>query len=185
MVSQRRYRIAGILVFTIVIFLLFNSVSELRNSRNVDFYSSTTDALNSLRTQGDKKSSVQKNIHANSGQGDTSGNLAERLKDAEVQAKQAANAKAPLKPDHPSKVNGVGSAAEGADRNVAGRFKYPKGDDAQKPFEPMSEEEKKVEAELESILKKSPSKHQISHLSALFFQPHTPIRRFLQRTSTR
>jgi len=156
MVSQRRYRIVGVLIFTVLIILLFNSVSELRNSRNVDFYTSTTDALNSLHSQTDKQSSVQSNIHPNSGQGDTSGNLAERLKDAELQAKQAANAKAPLKPDHPDKVNGVGSAAEG---NVAGRLKYAKDDDVQKPLSAQSEEEAKVEAELESILKKSPSKY--------------------------
>jgi len=184
MVSQRRFRIAGVLIFTILIILLFNSFSELRNSRNVDFYTSTTDALNSLRSQSDKTTSVQKNIHPNSGQGDTSGNLAERLKDAEVQAKQAANAKAPLKPDNPNKVNGVGSAAEGADRNVAGRLKYPKdGDSAQKPLQPQSEEEKKVEAELESILKKSPSEYSRFILEAVLFSRTHIISRFLQNIS--
>lgn len=156
MVSQRRQRIAGVVIVTVLVIILINSFSGLRNSRNVDFYTSTSDALKSLHTQSDKSSSVQKNIHPNSGQGDTSGNLAERLKDAEVQAKQAANAKAPLKPDNPAKLNGMGSAAEGVG-NVAGRVKLSKEGDTQKPIQPLSEEDQKVEAEIDSILKRSPS----------------------------
>lgn len=80
----------------------------------------------------------------------------QRLQDAAKLAKEKANSKSP-KPDAPSDVEGVGSAAEGArDRGVAGRKKIP-GGEAQEPLKEETKEEHDVEVELNSILKKSPS----------------------------
>lgn len=90
--------------------------------------------------------------------------MSERLKEAAQVAKDNANAKAP-KPDPPSKIVGVGSAAEGAEKKgVSGRKKYSAGGDAQKPVlgEKLSqEEEEDVQVELNSILQKSPSKSSV------------------------
>lgn len=83
--------------------------------------------------------------------------MAERLKQAAQVAKDNTNAKAP-KPDPPSSLVGVGSAAEGSsERTVAGRKKYSTGE-AQEPVKEETQEDHDVEVELNSILKKSPSK---------------------------
>lgn len=78
------------------------------------------------------------------------------MKEAAQVAKDNANAKAP-KPDPPSKVVGIGSAAEGAEKSVAGRKKFGTGSEAQEPIKEESEEEKDVKAEFNSILKRAPS----------------------------
>lgn len=83
--------------------------------------------------------------------------MAERLKEAAQVAKENANAKAP-KPDPPSALVGVGSASEGSEKGVAGRKKYGAGE-AQVPVKEETQEERDVEVELNSILKKSPSKN--------------------------
>lgn len=84
--------------------------------------------------------------------------MQQRLKEAADSAKEKANAKAP-KPDPPSVVVGVGSAAERAsnERGVAGRKKFSVGGEAQESVKEESEEEHKAEVELNAILKKSPS----------------------------
>lgn len=84
--------------------------------------------------------------------------MSERLKEAAQVAKDNANAKAP-KPDPPSSLVGVGSAAEGARdvRSVTGRKKMAAAD-AQEPVKEETPEDHEVEVELNSILKKSPSK---------------------------
>lgn len=85
--------------------------------------------------------------------------MQQRLKEAADSAKEKANAKAP-KPDPPSVVVGVGSAAEGGsgERGVAGRKKFGHDGEAQKPVKEESEEEHNAEVELNAILKKAPSK---------------------------
>ena len=102
--------------------------------------------------------------------------MAESLKEAAQVAKDNANAKAP-KPDPPSQLVGVGSAADGArgdERSVAGRKKFGgvagtggqsgsgsgSGEEQKvvKEVEEESEEDHQIEVELNSILKKSPSK---------------------------
>lgn len=84
--------------------------------------------------------------------------LTERLKEAAQVAKDNANAKAP-KPDPPSILVGVGSAAEGSERNIGGRKKYPVSGEEQQPIKQETQEEHEVEVELNIILKKSPSKN--------------------------
>lgn len=74
-----------------------------------------------------------------------------RLKAAEQQAKDQANAKSPNRPDAPSDVIGVGSAA-GAGVAAVGAAGAPPAVAA----EPVSDENKAVDAELDAIVKKSP-----------------------------
>lgn len=76
--------------------------------------------------------------------------MAERLKLAEQKARGSANAKGPHKPDAPEDVIGVGSSASGQDK---------KGVDKEKA--PETDEDHAVEAELNSILKKSPSEYEV------------------------
>lgn len=88
--------------------------------------------------------------------------MAQRLKDAADKAKDNANAKA-FKPDPPSQVVGKGNAAEGqGERSVAGRKKIggEKGSQEvvmEKEDEEETKEDLEVKAELNAILKKSPS----------------------------
>jgi len=141
-----------------VIVTLFYTSSSRRSSTPSpltagDFYSKTLKGLDKLPidTQGDGKGDVRDD---NKDDG-----VKERLKEAAQLAKDNANAKAP-KPDPPSAVVGKGSAAQGAgvrdEQSVAGRKTY----DSEK--QAVVEDEKKiqqdVESELNSILKKSPSK---------------------------
>ena len=72
--------------------------------------------------------------------------MAGRLKAAEQQAKDLANAKSPNKPDTPSSVVGIGSSAGGQKKQV---------DEGGSAVE-ETEEEHAVEQELNRILKKSP-----------------------------
>ncbi|KAH9886787.1 glutaredoxin [Xylariomycetidae sp. FL2044] len=81
--------------------------------------------------------------------------MSERLKAAEQKAKDLANKKAPLKPDRPSEVVGVGSSAGGQHKGKG------KGKDKSKAAEsdeeePESDEEHEIEATLNAIFKKSP-----------------------------
>lgn len=71
-----------------------------------------------------------------------------RLRAAEQKAKDLANAKAPLKPDSPGKVVGVGSSAGGQGAKKDG--------DAAEGEE--TDEEHEIEVTLNEILKRSPSK---------------------------
>ena len=85
--------------------------------------------------------------------------MAASLKEAAQVAKDNANAKAP-KPDPPSQVIGMGSAAGGArgdERSVAGRKKFGGGEEQKVAKEEESEEDHEIEVELNYILKKSPS----------------------------
>lgn len=81
-----------------------------------------------------------------------------RLRQAEQQAKDLANAKAPLKPDPPSEVVGKGNSAAG--QAPAPPPSQKKEDAKEKPVKQEVDEEEeleeKIEAELNSIFKKSP-----------------------------
>ena len=83
--------------------------------------------------------------------------MQERLKAAEMRAKDLANEKAGLRPDPPQNIVGVGSSADGQDGSS------PDGDSH------VTEEERDTEAELNSILKKSPSKWPISDVTVMHF----------------
>lgn len=154
MPSMRRVKLFSLLIFLFAVALLFYTAS-LRQSRELDsrtvgdFYDKTVNALNKNKNNKNDVGGTDDEIIAKK--------MAESLKDAEKAAKDTANAKAP-KPDPPSSVIGVGSAADGArddERSVAGRKKFREGGEAQEPVE-ESEEEHEIEVELNAILKKSP-----------------------------
>jgi len=152
MPSLRRIKVFGLLVFLFVVTVLFYTAS-LRQNRSPDtrtagdFYGKTVNALN-------------KKPGAAGADDEVAAAMAKSLKEAAQVAKDNANAKAP-KPDPPSSIVGVGSAADGAreERGIAGRKKYPAGE-AQEPVQekPETKEDHDIEVELNSILKKSPSK---------------------------
>ena len=156
MPSMRRVKVFGLFVFLVAITLLFWTASQRQqrelDSRTVgDFYQKTVNGLNKKPSPGGSTRKLEDDDEVSKA-------MAQRLKEAAQVAKDNANAKAP-KPDPPSSLVGVGSASEGAgERGVAGRKKFTTGD-AQEPVVEVTEEDRKVDAELNSILKKSPSKY--------------------------
>lgn len=151
MPSARRVKVFGILILIAVVTVLLWSVqrkaSDLRSAG--DFYAKTLHALDHQSNSGGSAEAEDSQAVSRA--------MSERLQEAAQLAKDKANAKAP-KPDPPSQLVGVGSAAEGArdEKSVAGRKKYqPAG--AQAPTK-ESEADHEAEVELNSILKKSPSK---------------------------
>ncbi len=143
-------------MFLVAITLLFWTASQRQqrelDSRTVgDFYQKTVNGLNKKPSAGGSTGRLQEDdVVAKA--------MAQSLKEAAQVAKDNANAKAP-KPDPPSSLVGVGSASEGAgERGVAGRKKFTTGD-TQEPVVEATEVDRKVDAELNSILKKWPSKH--------------------------
>ena len=154
MPSMRRVKIFGLFVVLFVVTVLFYTASlrqsQSQDSRTAsDFYDKTVNALNNKKPGG-----------GTSGDEEVAAAMAKSLKEAAQVAKDNANAKAP-KPDPPSSILGVGSAAEGAreEKSVAGRKKFTTGE-AQEPIKDKVEtqEDHDIEVELNSILKKSPSK---------------------------
>lgn len=71
--------------------------------------------------------------------------MTDRLKEAEKKAKDLANSKAPLKPDSPAAVIGVGSSADGQDEEEGAE-----GEGKESVGEHVAEQE------LRTILKKAP-----------------------------
>lgn len=176
---MRRLRVFAALVLIFVITTLFYTAS-LRQQRahdldthaagGNDFYGKTRDALNRVH--------AQEVVGSGSGGRDDDDEevaraMKQRLDEAAQLAKDKANVKAP-KPDNPSKLVGVGNAADAAwesEKSVAGRKKFPIPDsdsDVQKPVHEETEEEHMVEVELNSILKKSPSKYRKSSMHIPF-----------------
>lgn len=150
MPSRRRIRalitFSIILVVVILLYTSSNRGSEEAHSVG-DFYHKTKNALENKQGTNGKSAEDQ----------EVSRQMSERLKEAAQVAKDKANAKAP-KPDPPSDVVGVGSAAEGArEDKLAGKKRKGAGD-TQAPIKDTSKEDHEVEDELNSILKKSPSR---------------------------
>ena len=158
MPSARRVRVFGLMVFCFVLTVLYFTASA-RQSRPRDlrtagdFYSKTMNALpKDGKKDGVKTDESDVEVKART----------QRLQEAAKLAKDNANAKAP-KPDAPEDVKGVGSASEGSPRGeigIAGRKKFREGGDAQEVVKEKEEtpEEHMVEVELNSILKRAPSK---------------------------
>jgi hypothetical protein len=155
---MRRVKVFGLLILLVVVTILFWTASlrqqQEPDSRTVgDFYQKTVNGLNKKPSAGGSTGGLGDDDDDE----EVSKAMAQRLKEAAQVAKDNTNAKAP-KPDPPSSLVGVGSAAEGAsERGVAGRKKFAAGD-AQAPVSEETEEDRKVDAELNSIMKKSPSK---------------------------
>lgn len=175
--SPRRLKFFTVLfALFLVIFLLYrHGSSSSQSSADVgDFYYKTKTALDHDKEDHTKHSAASKehdhdhHEHAEHGTSDDgeleiTKKMAQRLKDAAKEAKDKANAKAP-KPDPPSSIIGVGSAAEGSSEKTVGRKKTSEGSQkVVKAQEKETEEDHEVEVELNNILRKAPSK-----FSALF-----------------
>lgn len=167
MLSSRRLRAYMYITLAAVVLLLFFT-SHARHDRDTelasirDFYTKTRNAMDRAH---DTPSAQQPFTHDTDADGDIDEDdlrlekeMAERLRQAEKIAKDNANAKSPHKPDAPEDVIGVGSSAKGQDP----------GTKENKPAKLDGEDERLVEMELDSILKKSPSKHPGAARTLLF-----------------
>ncbi|KAI1482324.1 hypothetical protein K445DRAFT_52264 [Daldinia sp. EC12] len=167
MPSARRVRLLMMVVIAAVITTLFFT-SQMRSTiphdnRTVhDFFGKTMNGLGSQQGSGQvvmsgKGTTVDSTVKDKDGDGSVDEDdeqlakeMADRLRAAEQKAKDLANAKAPLKPDSPSEVIGVGSSAGGQKKGGA------KGSSKEDEDSKESEEDREVEATLNTILKKSP-----------------------------
>ncbi|KAK7745057.1 hypothetical protein SLS53_003292 [Cytospora paraplurivora] len=161
MPSPRRLRLLLIGVVAIVITTLVYT-SHMRQSQVPDtrtfsdFYGRTKSGLNRAHSGEqqqqivpDSKGGKDKNGDGEVDEEDAqmAKEMSERLKAAEVKAKDAANAKAP-KPDAPEKVIGIGNSAAGQDKT--------KDKAGNRLEENEAEENHEVETTINEILKKSP-----------------------------
>lgn len=167
-IRSRRFKPILILVVLFTLTVLYIT-SSARTTRNSDFYQRTQAALQDQRNRAQDHAAAK----AADGIGSDEG-VAKRLKDAEEQAKAAADRKGEL---HRAQLGmeELPEEAEDEEKSVAGR-KTMKADATAKPddselAEPAAkaqapvkgqqtaetEEEHKVEQELNTILKRSPS----------------------------
>jgi hypothetical protein len=162
----------------IVTMLFFTSqwrATREHDTRSIqDFYHNTVNAMDASRRGSggaqivmNGKAGTQVNPQAKDKDGDgtvgaddvqESEQMAERLRAAEQKAKDSANAKAPLKPDSPGKVVGVGSSA-------GGQGKKGKTTTSEASREDETAEEHEVEVTLNEILKRSPSEFPVLSLA--------------------
>lgn len=169
MPSPRRLRVLVYLVLAGVVTLLFFT-SQARHARHQDmqslqdFYHKTVNAMDKAHGAGAGGGGTEAGQKVMAGHGhdhdaDADGDIdeddlivakemAERLRQAQQQAKDSANAKAPNKPDNPEDIIGVGSSASGQERGTSD------GNKKKKVLE--TDEEHEVEVELSTILTKSP-----------------------------
>ncbi|KAI2620625.1 glutaredoxin [Hypomontagnella submonticulosa] len=169
MPSARRVRVLTMVVLAAVITTLFFT-SQMRSAiphdnRTVqDFLGKTMNGLGHQQGQSQvvmsgKGTTVDSTVKDKDGDGSVDEDdeqlareMADRLRAAEQKAKDLANAKAPLRPDSPSDVIGVGSSAGGQKKGSAkGNTK-----ETDSEGEEESEEDREVETTLNNILKKSP-----------------------------
>lgn len=161
MPSVRRVRTLVVGVLIGVVFILFYT-SRLRHNEAAhssslqDFYHRTVQGLEKKPAQpinGAKDKDGDGNIDADDER--LAKEMSDRLKAAEEKAKEAANKKAP-RPDAPSDVIGKGNAAAHQDASEKSLVDEKRDDDEVKADDPALVERQAVEAELNSILKKSP-----------------------------
>ncbi|KAI0597757.1 thioredoxin-like protein [Biscogniauxia sp. FL1348] len=171
MPSPRRLRLVIVVALAFVITTLFFT-SQMRSktpqdTRTMDgFFGKTMNGLEKQHGQGQGQvvmSGTGEPAESNPKDHDGDGivneedeklarEMAERLRAAEQKAKDLANAKAPLKPDVPSQVVGVGSSAGG--QNTKGKSKGAVQETEEENEE--ADEEHEVEVTLNRILKKAP-----------------------------
>lgn len=156
------------IVITILFFTSQKRQSQPHDTRNLNsFLGKTVNGLDQRQgvggqvVMGGKVSSTDENLKDHDGDGSVDEDdeklaqqMAERLRAAEQQAKEQANAKSPLKPDAPSDVVGVGSSAGGQKKGKSRISKQDTEDEEEGDGE--SNEYSEVEATLRQILKKSP-----------------------------
>ncbi|KAI0841193.1 glutaredoxin [Hypoxylon sp. FL0890] len=167
MPSARRVRLLMMVILAAIITTLFFT-SQMRSTiphdnRTVqDFFGKTMNGLGHKQGSGQvvmsgKGTTVDSTVKDKDGDGSVDEDdeqlakeMSERLRAAEQKAKDLANAKAPLKPDPPSEVIGVGSSAGGQKKGNA------KGGSTDTEKEEESEEDHEIEVTINNILKKSP-----------------------------
>ncbi|KAJ8129385.1 hypothetical protein O1611_g4245 [Lasiodiplodia mahajangana] len=174
MPSPRRLRLFMITILAIVVTILFFT-SQKRQTTPHDprtlnsFFGKTVNGLDQRHKVGGqvvmsgKGSSTDENLKDHDGDGSVDEDdeklaqeMADRLRAAEQQAKEQANAKSPLKPDPPSDVVGVGSSAGGQTKGKYRISKQDVEDENEDEEEKEEEEDSEVEVTLRQILKKSP-----------------------------
>lgn len=179
MPSTRRLRLFMVATLTLVVMVLFFTSrmgqSTTRDPRTLNtFFGKTVNGLDQRHGGGaqvvmsGKGSSTDANLKDHDGDGSVGEDdeklaqeMADRLRAAEQQAKDQANAKAPLKPDNPKEVVGVGSSAGGQTKGK-NRISKPgddrdDGEEDKKKVDP--DEDSEIEVVLKGILKKSPGTH--------------------------
>lgn len=130
-----------------VVTLLFFTAQQ-RQVRDTDprtlqgFYRKTMGAINNKSPGGPPPNPEEERLAME---------RAERLRAAEQQAKDLANAKAPNRPNAPEDLIGVGSSASGQDKVGA-----ESGEESDAEMVPESEDEHNAEVALDEMLKKSP-----------------------------
>lgn len=167
-----------VVVVTILFFTSrFGAVSENDAARSLqDFYGRTVNAMDRKRGSGgaqiimDGKGSTSNGAVNDAKDKDGDGTVSEgdvqmaqemqeRLRAAEQKAKEQANKKAPLRPDSPSNVIGVGSSAGGQVQKPGGKDVDGSSTDGDLN-EPS--EDRKMEATLNEIFKRSPGKKTVA-----------------------
>lgn len=151
----------------------FGAGSENNAARSLqDFYGRTVDAMDRKRGSGgaqiimDGKGSTSNGAVNDAKDKDGDGTVSEgdvqmaqemqeRLRAAEQKAKEQANKKAPLRPDSPSNVIGVGSSAGGQKQKPAGKDAEASSANEESAEPP---EDRKVEVALNEMFKRSPGK---------------------------
>ncbi|KAI0525790.1 thioredoxin-like protein [Xylaria bambusicola] len=168
MPSPRRVRFLMVTVLAVVVTILFYT-SKARHTTSRDprtlnsFFGKTVNGLDQRHKNdgqiviGGKGLTKDDSLKDHDGDGSVDEDdeqlaqqMAERLRAAEQQAKDLANAKSPLKPDAPSEVVGVGSSAGGQKK---GKSRISKQDTED---ERDDDENSEAEVTLNQILKRSP-----------------------------
>lgn len=162
MPSMRRMRIFFVLVLSAVVYILYLT-SKVGRPQSPDFYSKTKSAL--TREKGTYHPHDGYSYSNDDDDAALKITMEGRLKDAERTAKDNANAKSP-RPENlgaaddkadPAVVENIDPGQTATDRNVAGRKKAGIDEAAEKVMSEESAEDREVKAELDSILKRSPS----------------------------
>ncbi|CAK7214272.1 hypothetical protein SCUCBS95973_002083 [Sporothrix curviconia] len=169
MARRLKLVVVSALAFTVFMLLYTSRLRETHtpDQRTIqDFYHKTKGALGGAAGDGGAAAKAPVVIDMdNDGDVDEDDarlarEMQSRLKAAEQQAKDNANAKAPNRPDAPSNVIGVGSSAGGQNKVPAaaagGAAAAAPAAGAADASMPQTEEAKAVEAELTTILQRAP-----------------------------
>ncbi|KAH7026377.1 glutaredoxin [Microdochium trichocladiopsis] len=169
MPSARRLRLLLVAVMAVVITTLFftskmrqNTVQDTRTIQ--DFYHKTMNAIDhhpvGQKAADSPDTVIEPHIKDKDGDGTVDEDdiqlareMSERLRAAEQKAKDLANKKAPLKPDHPDEVVGVGSSADGQHPKSPEALQNKENDESRSEGSVVDTE---VDEAMDRILKKSP-----------------------------
>ncbi|KAF3344733.1 hypothetical protein VdG2_06919 [Verticillium dahliae VDG2] len=172
MPSTRQLRTLVVGVIIGVVFVLFYTSHlrqhEVRDGRTLqDFYHKTVSGLDKKPAGSGSAAGDQAVIKDKDGDGNIDADderlaqdMADRLKEAAVKAKEAANKKAPLRPDDPSDIVGIGNSAAGQKKDApaaggrggAGAGAGAGAKDVEKKQAKETDEEHAVEVEAKALL---------------------------------